>query len=130
MFCPWYFTSCNFLLFPDINHINVLSCIQFFFQLVCCHFFHKKYSLQNTYSENYRLFTNKSTASFTKSSSVWSSFSSIYFIHSIKFSLTITPMVRSMADLEADNCVITSLRSEEHTSELQSRFDLVCRLLL
>src|SRR5699024_11512156 len=24
----------------------------------------------------------------------------------------------------------TSLRSEEHTSELQSRFDLVCRLLL
>src|SRR5699024_12125657 len=25
---------------------------------------------------------------------------------------------------------ITSLRSEEHTSELQSRFDLVCRLLL
>src|SRR5207249_8043225 len=28
-------------------------------------------------------------------------------------------------------CVIAkSLRSEEHTSELQSRFDLVCRLLL
>src|SRR5207249_3581869 len=26
--------------------------------------------------------------------------------------------------------VITGLRSEEHTSELQSRFDLVCRLLL
>src|SRR5699024_11315608 len=25
---------------------------------------------------------------------------------------------------------ISSLRSEEHTSELQSRFDLVCRLLL
>src|SRR5699024_11814850 len=25
---------------------------------------------------------------------------------------------------------ITSKRSEEHTSELQSRFDLVCRLLL
>src|SRR5207249_7093280 len=25
---------------------------------------------------------------------------------------------------------VTSLRSEEHTSELQSRFDLVCRLLL
>src|SRR5699024_12450676 len=25
---------------------------------------------------------------------------------------------------------INSLRSEEHTSELQSRFDLVCRLLL
>src|SRR5207249_12213479 len=27
-------------------------------------------------------------------------------------------------------CVPYSLRSEEHTSELQSRFDLVCRLLL
>src|SRR5699024_11235216 len=27
-------------------------------------------------------------------------------------------------------CVSTWLRSEEHTSELQSRFDLVCRLLL
>src|SRR5699024_12177956 len=26
--------------------------------------------------------------------------------------------------------VLLSLRSEEHTSELQSRFDLVCRLLL
>src|SRR5699024_12800134 len=29
-----------------------------------------------------------------------------------------------------DDCALTSLRSEEHTSELQSRFDLVCRLLL
>src|SRR5947209_12128707 len=28
------------------------------------------------------------------------------------------------------NCSITSLRSEEHTSELQSRQYLVCRLLL
>src|SRR5699024_12831116 len=26
--------------------------------------------------------------------------------------------------------LLTNLRSEEHTSELQSRFDLVCRLLL
>src|SRR5699024_11775089 len=26
--------------------------------------------------------------------------------------------------------VVTSMRSEEHTSELQSRFDIVCRLLL
>src|SRR5699024_11536958 len=26
--------------------------------------------------------------------------------------------------------ILTMLRSEEHTSELQSRFDLVCRLLL
>src|SRR6266704_5489959 len=28
------------------------------------------------------------------------------------------------------SCYYSSLRSEEHTSELQSRFDLVCRLLL
>src|SRR5207249_8577232 len=28
------------------------------------------------------------------------------------------------------NALTLSLRSEEHTSELQSRFDLVCRLLL
>src|SRR5699024_11535844 len=26
--------------------------------------------------------------------------------------------------------ILTAIRSEEHTSELQSRFDLVCRLLL
>src|SRR5699024_12216067 len=28
------------------------------------------------------------------------------------------------------NAVVQVIRSEEHTSELQSRFDLVCRLLL
>src|SRR5207249_10332178 len=28
------------------------------------------------------------------------------------------------------NCTVVYRRSEEHTSELQSRFDLVCRLLL
>src|SRR5438067_9663759 len=27
-------------------------------------------------------------------------------------------------------CCVSTVRSEEHTSELQSRFDLVCRLLL
>src|SRR5699024_12229393 len=30
----------------------------------------------------------------------------------------------------SDNAYAPSVRSEEHTSELQSRFDLVCRLLL
>src|SRR5699024_11347933 len=29
-----------------------------------------------------------------------------------------------------EKSVLTYIRSEEHTSELQSRFDLVCRLLL
>src|SRR2546422_3756640 len=37
---------------------------------------------------------------------------------------------RGRSDAEAtDNCV-AGLRSEEHTSELQSRLHLVCRLLL
>src|SRR5699024_11954245 len=31
---------------------------------------------------------------------------------------------------EANTLLIEGIRSEEHTSELQSRFDLVCRLLL
>src|SRR5699024_11908283 len=34
------------------------------------------------------------------------------------------------ASVEIQDGVIDHLRSEEHTSELQSRFDLVCRLLL
>src|SRR5699024_12772887 len=47
-----------------------------------------------------------------------------------------TSAIRCARDEEAwasDDAVvrtITVLRSEEHTSELQSRFDLVCRLLL
>src|SRR5699024_11826584 len=32
--------------------------------------------------------------------------------------------------LSVESCTNRSTRSEEHTSELQSRFDLVCRLLL
>src|SRR5699024_11621895 len=32
--------------------------------------------------------------------------------------------------LSINTCIVLVLRSEEHTSELQSRFDLVCRLLL
>src|SRR5437868_10383963 len=35
-----------------------------------------------------------------------------------------------IADLAATAVPARALRSEEHTSELQSRFDLVCRLLL
>mgnify|MGYP000382582721 CR=1 FL=1 len=34
------------------------------------------------------------------------------------------------AEMLRNHCHITRNRSEEHTSELQSRFDLVCRLLL
>src|SRR5699024_9109569 len=38
--------------------------------------------------------------------------------------------VAPMAVIEIPLAVLLNLRSEEHTSELQSRFDLVCRLLL
>src|SRR5207249_10450074 len=34
------------------------------------------------------------------------------------------------ARIASGKCVSVTARSEEHTSELQSRFDLVCRLLL
>src|SRR5204862_6625351 len=37
---------------------------------------------------------------------------------------------RPYGDTPAGYCFCTSKRSEEHTSELQSRRDLVCRLLL
>src|SRR5437868_9643672 len=41
------------------------------------------------------------------------------------------PKPQRTADADADVvAAATTSRSEEHTSELQSRFDLVCRLLL
>src|SRR5699024_12274599 len=46
--------------------------------------------------------------------------------------LTRIPDLTSVAALPQDPAIAKQLqeRSEEHTSELQSRFDLVCRLLL
>src|SRR5699024_11993338 len=44
--------------------------------------------------------------------------------------LTPAPLIVGQLGLTAGSLVLTVLRSEEHTSELQSRFDLVCRLLL
>src|SRR6266513_1285551 len=42
-----------------------------------------------------------------------------------------TPCFREICfSCTAQNVVTQTARSEEHTSELQSRFDLVCRLLL
>src|SRR5699024_11554487 len=46
-----------------------------------------------------------------------------------KFDL-VTLANNHLMDGGKDNLVETIERSEEHTSELQSRFDLVCRLLL
>src|SRR5207249_7414335 len=42
----------------------------------------------------------------------------------------LSSLVNSKADLSGDMALRIEKRSEEHTSELQSRFDLVCRLLL
>src|SRR5438067_10776925 len=40
-------------------------------------------------------------------------------------------IVAGVAEILSEaQCSIVDIRSEEHTSELQSRFDLVCRLLL
>src|SRR5699024_12053148 len=44
--------------------------------------------------------------------------------------MCIDATARAAADLGYKVSVVEDARSEEHTSELQSRFDLVCRLLL
>src|SRR5690349_22704824 len=43
-----------------------------------------------------------------------------------------TALLNVIGEIEARNCLLSEVRSrsEEHTSELQSRRDLVCRLLL
>src|SRR5206468_12476732 len=43
---------------------------------------------------------------------------------------TLTPLAFISSSVDRENFVATLSRSEEHTSELQSRSDLVCRLLL
>src|SRR5699024_12441573 len=45
-----------------------------------------------------------------------------FFVHYVQRNVAVTFIVRG--------CNFHNVRSEEHTSELQSRFDLVCRLLL
>src|SRR5437868_13976781 len=51
-------------------------------------------------------------------------------------SASVSPAVKTPVELHgppaarADELIDVARRSEEHTSELQSRFDLVCRLLL
>src|SRR5699024_12736304 len=49
------------------------------------------------------------------------------YLNSVKIGLDDT---RSLIYRTNKNTGSTVIRSEEHTSELQSRFDLVCRLLL
>src|SRR5699024_11975192 len=64
--------------------------------------------------------------------------SAICFASSIPFSPLNPPEISTLSELiglstEAADTYFGSflfIRSEEHTSELQSRFDLVCRLLL
>src|SRR5207249_7288439 len=49
----------------------------------------------------------------------------VVFIHSFG-----TPLVELIQDCAPSSLRKRPMRSEEHTSELQSRFDIVCRLLL
>src|SRR5207249_11792012 len=44
--------------------------------------------------------------------------------------LWFTELLATPPPADFTQTVVTVMRSEEHTSELQSRFDLVCRLLL
>src|SRR5699024_12409293 len=65
-------------------------------------------------------------------SAIWSAFNTYLFSSGINFS---TPEKRYNATngtqcRKLHRCYPINSRSEEHTSELQSRFDLVCRLLL
>src|SRR5699024_11614833 len=48
----------------------------------------------------------------------------------IKAVNTFNPEKKIKLATYASRCIENEIRSEEHTSELQSRFDLVCRLLL
>src|SRR5438067_5739485 len=50
----------------------------------------------------------------------------IFKIHSLVY----VHVLRRLVSLPQSEGRFTRIRSEEHTSELQSRFDLVCRLLL
>src|SRR6266513_6540828 len=51
-------------------------------------------------------------------------------ISSIAASAVDASSTRIAAELRCRRSIRRLMRSEEHTSELQSRFDLVCRLLL
>src|SRR5699024_12051227 len=48
----------------------------------------------------------------------------------IEVSIPVGSSTSTIAKILEDQDLIKDARSEEHTSELQSRFDLVCRLLL
>src|SRR5699024_11980180 len=54
----------------------------------------------------------------------------LHFLPMIQNSLNVYKLVKMLVFHHHHLCIPTLFRSEEHTSELQSRFDLVCRLLL
>src|SRR5206468_7897009 len=49
---------------------------------------------------------------------------------SFKSEMVMSDFILKLVDLAWNAPIVNSIRSEEHTSELQSRSDLVCRLLL
>src|SRR5699024_12420362 len=62
--------------------------------------------------------------------------SALFFAIAMSLSSTLNPLLKNVFDRERPTLLrlidisVKYVRSEEHTSELQSRFDLVCCLLL
>src|SRR5699024_11684716 len=79
----------------------------------------------STFTEQFFQFINRSRLRRFKQ---WGSFhiavSFFIFCHNSRIYITI------IREIINTNFIFYSSKSEEHTSELQSRFDLVCRLLL
>src|SRR5699024_11844799 len=59
-----------------------------------------------------------------------SSIASMLCPPSVSLTVTLAPLFSNFCFNLYDSPAVATVRSEEHTSELQSRFDLVCRLLL
>src|SRR5699024_12873179 len=64
-----------------------------------------------------------------RSSDLNSHLSRLQIVHTLLYRVYQTAMLANVLPTAQTRCARIT-RSEEHTSELQSRFDLVCRLLL
>src|SRR5699024_12056557 len=78
------------------------------------------------------LFRERNSAIFSASDSIscWRRFSPVWSSCSTKRHLKLDRVLTQRRSLSLFASNPKAYRSEEHTSELQSRFDLVCRLLL
>src|SRR5699024_11794868 len=60
----------------------------------------------------------------------WFSKASVLVVTAVLQAVVMLAALAVFDGFDPERAGLTALRSEEHTSELQSRFDLVCRLLL